>query len=142
MTDIYRSLQHLAYFSTTHLNINYFPNFAWLLIKTPNFTVIPCFPGNADNPVLRSWYNGIVISSFRKKNKTHSLNSFYASGLFLYPLKTENQKFSDVFRRYRKETSSMVWSNQSKSSVIIPLYRWKLSGLYLQSFTWHFTLCE
>ena len=32
-----------------------------------------------------------------------SFNPFYATGLFLYPLKTsENQKFSDVFMGYRK----------------------------------------
>ena len=31
------------------------------------------------------------------------LNPFYATGLFLYPLKTsENQRFSDVFMGYRK----------------------------------------
>ena len=30
-------------------------------------------------------------------------NPFHATGLFLYPLKTsENQRFSDVFRGYRK----------------------------------------
>ena len=31
------------------------------------------------------------------------LNTFHATGLFLYPLKTsENQRFSDVSREYRK----------------------------------------
>ena len=31
------------------------------------------------------------------------INSFHATGLFLYPLKTlENQRFFDVFREYRK----------------------------------------
>ena len=31
------------------------------------------------------------------------INPYYATGLFLYSLKTsENQRFSDVFRRYRK----------------------------------------
>ena len=35
-------------------------------------------------------------------------NPFHATGLFLYPLKTENQKFSDVFRGYRKR--SVTWN--------------------------------
>ena len=29
-------------------------------------------------------------------------NPFHATGLFLYPLKTENQSLSDVFREYGK----------------------------------------
>ena len=32
-----------------------------------------------------------------------NVNSFHANGLFQYPLKTsENQRFSDVFKGYRK----------------------------------------
>ena len=35
-------------------------------------------------------------------------NSFHATGLFLYPLKTsENQRFSDVFRGYRKRPMAL-----------------------------------
>ena len=30
------------------------------------------------------------------------VKSFHATGLFLYALKTENQRFSDVFKGYRK----------------------------------------
>ena len=38
-----------------------------------------------------------------------TLNLFHATGLFLYPLKTsENQRFSDVFRAYRKR--AVVWN--------------------------------
>ena len=33
------------------------------------------------------------------------INSLYATGFFLYPLKTENQKFSNIFRGYRKKTA-------------------------------------
>ena len=34
----------------------------------------------------------------------YCMNSFHAIGLFLFPLKTsENQRFSDVFRGYRKQ---------------------------------------
>ena len=36
-------------------------------------------------------------------NEVNDINRFHATGLFLYPLKTsENQRFSDVFRCYRK----------------------------------------
>ena len=37
------------------------------------------------------------------------LNPFHDTALFLYPLKTsENQKFSDFFRGYRKKT--VAWN--------------------------------
>ena len=43
----------------------------------------------------------LVVSSYLKKDL---FKSFYASGLFLYPLKTsDNQRFSDFFREYRKK---------------------------------------
>ena len=39
------------------------------------------------------------------KKVNHTTNSFYAAGLFLYPLKTsENYRFSDVFGGYRKRS--------------------------------------
>ena len=38
-----------------------------------------------------------------------AFDTFQVTGLFPYPLKTsENQRFSDVFRRYRKSTN-MKW---------------------------------
>ena len=38
------------------------------------------------------------------------VNTFHATSLFLYHLKTsEKQRVSDVFWEYRKETSSMKW---------------------------------
>ena len=41
-----------------------------------------------------------------------SINSFYTTGLYLYPLKTsENLWFSDVFRRYRKRPVGFKWVN-------------------------------
>ena len=44
------------------------------------------------------------------------LNLFYATGLFLYPLKTsENQRFSDVFRGYRKKP--VEWGKNRKKQL-------------------------
>ena len=38
-------------------------------------------------------------------------NPFHATGLFLYPRKTsENQRFSDFFRGYRKRLVTWNWS--------------------------------
>ena len=40
-------------------------------------------------------------------------NAFHDTGLFLYPLKTsENQRFSDVFKRYRKRP--IAWNGLKK----------------------------
>ena len=35
----------------------------------------------------------------------------HATDLFLYPLKTENQRFSDIFRGYRKRSVAWNWLN-------------------------------
>ena len=35
-------------------------------------------------------------------DKQDIFNPFHATGLFRYPQKTENQRFSDVFRGYQK----------------------------------------
>ena len=44
-------------------------------------------------------------------------NPFHATGLFLFPLKTsENQRFSDVLRGYRKR--SVAWSGLTFSFLI------------------------
>ena len=40
------------------------------------------------------------------------MKPFHATGHFLYPLKTENQSFSEDFRWYKKETSGMKWVNK------------------------------
>ena len=42
----------------------------------------------------------------------HLFNPFHATGLFLYPLKTENQRFSDVFSGYRKRPNT--WNGWEK----------------------------
>ena len=36
------------------------------------------------------------------------INPFHATDLFLYPLKTENQTFYDIFRGYRKKP--LAWN--------------------------------
>ena len=36
---------------------------------------------------------------------------FHATGLFQYPLKTENQRFSDVLMGYKKEIGGIKWFN-------------------------------
>ena len=43
--------------------------------------------------------------------KNDALTTFLATGLFLYPLKIlKNQRFSDVFWRYRKRSLAWNWS--------------------------------
>ena len=63
-----------------------------------------------------------------------------ATDLFLYLLKTsENQRFSNVFRGYRKKTSDIKWVNSLKTKLILPSYRnqpvdllWKsIRGFYM-----------
>ena len=47
------------------------------------------------------------------KELQESINSFHGTGLFLYPLKiSENQRFSDVFKGYRKRP--VVWNRLKK----------------------------
>ena len=58
------------------------------------------------------------------------INPFYATGLFLYPLKTsENQRFSDVFRGYRKRP--VAWNglrfNITHFSLMFHFYTLKTS---------------
>ena len=43
-----------------------------------------------------------VLTHFKPIFLVFPLNPFHATGLFRYPLKTENQRCSDVFRVYRK----------------------------------------
>ena len=57
-----------------------------------------------------------------KKQKTVLVNSFHATGLFLYHLKTSgNHRFSDVFREYKKRSVALnrlkrkIESKQAKS---------------------------
>ena len=50
-----------------------------------------------------------------------SIGPFHVSGLFLYPLKTESQRFADVFREgLLKETSDMKWVKTLNSSILTP----------------------
>ena len=46
--------------------------------------------------IFRTYVN---LTSYKT---TFPINPFYATGLFLYPPKTENQGISNVFREYRK----------------------------------------
>ena len=46
-----------------------------------------------------------MIVCFRRVNNRGNIDPSHANGLVLYPLKkSENQKFSDVFRGYRKRS--------------------------------------
>ena len=48
--------------------------------------------------------------------KNGRLNPFHATGLYLYPLETENLQFPDVFRRYRTGplTQNGLWRTVNK----------------------------
>ena len=47
--------------------------------------------------------------------------AFQTIGLFLYPLKTtETQKFSEIFRRYRK--IPVTWNGIKTISYLLPIY--------------------
>ena len=53
--------------------------------------------------VLKTLYNISNIWKSVKRYITIRVNPFHDTGVFLYPMKTsENQRFSDVFRGYRK----------------------------------------
>ena len=48
-------------------------------------------------------WSSICMQDSVKSILHYQINPFYATGFFRYPLKTtENQRFSDVFRGYRK----------------------------------------
>ena len=42
------------------------------------------------------------------------INPFHATDLFWYPLKTESQRFSDVFKGYQKRLEAWNWLSSSK----------------------------
>ena len=49
--------------------------------------------------------HGEIISVISRSPQNKVLNPFHATGTFLYHLKTsENQRFFDVFRGYRKKS--------------------------------------
>ena len=55
-----------------------------------------------------------LINIFKRNPWETNLNPFHVIGLFLYPLETaENQRFSDVFRGYRKN----YWHDMSSCIV-------------------------
>ena len=62
----------------------------------------------------------LIVSIFSKSVGSRYLiviNLFYATDLFWYPLKaSENQRFSDVFKKYQKR--SVAW-NGLKCSVLV-----------------------
>ena len=92
---------------------------------------IPMFPGEWRGNIVKEWvkkckkmclkqkhYRGYLFSSnIFPLCKCHKyFNSFYTTSLFLYSLKTlENQKLSDVFRRYRNKPVSWNWSKRRLS---------------------------
>ena len=59
------------------------------------------------------WFNQLIDQLMKL---IRPLNPFYATGLFLYPLKTlENRRFSYVFRGYRK--IPVAWNRLIKWSI-------------------------
>ena len=66
---------------------------------------------------------------------------FHANDLFLYPLKTsENQRFSDVFRGYRKRLTAWNWL-----LTIFITYCWKAGKLselsFRKKYNWSAYIC-
>ena len=61
---------------------------------------------------------------FNKVTNLNLINPFHATGFFLYPLKTsENQRFSNVFRGYRKRTMARNGSkNIQKPNVFFSFF--------------------
>ena len=54
-------------------------------------------------------FSYLILIMFSHSSIRISFNPFHANGLFPYPLKkSENQRFSDVFRGYRKRP--MAWN--------------------------------
>ena len=69
--------------------------------------------------------DNIKLSNFLTRNEIELFckipaNSFHATNLFLYPLKTsENQTFSDVFGGVWKENSGVKWVQKTWAENII-----------------------
>ena len=79
-----------------------------------------------------------LVRIFPKKRLWKTFNRFHVTGLFLYPLKTsENQKFSDVCRVYRKKSmvlNGLIFWNSLVSKFCVseiktewPVNLWNLS---------------
>ena len=93
------------------------PNFFCFHISSISSTLFP----RSSKIVLYRWYlDFLIVRKIEKKwqdeNQKNFFNPFNATGLLRHPLKTENQRFSDVFR-VSKEISGMKWVKE-KSTVI------------------------
>ena len=100
----------------------------WLTPITRNRYVVFC----CNLPSEMDYLHGIVISFgvfFGTLIFNYlQINPFNATGLFLYPLKTENQRFSNVFKGYIKR---LVTWNEIRETFFRTLY-YNSRFLYLE----------
>ena len=76
----------------------------------PTFSFVVRWSGLHCRHFHLSWDGLVYIADifFRTVTSNYNINLFLATDLFWYPLKTENQRFSDVFRGYQKR--SVAWN--------------------------------
>ena len=63
---------------------------------------------------LNNCCHGAVLFFFRKSDLTNVVNPFPVTGVFLYSINTENQRFSDIFRECRKRPVTKRFSDVFK----------------------------
>ena len=94
------------------------------------FFSFPKMLGHHTSPIL--WFINLNMSLIIKILENR-INPFHANDLFWYPLKTlENQRFSDIFRRYQKGSVAILGNGftQFCSWLIISSNFWmQCSGL-------------
>ena len=89
------------------------------------------FPGHKMHELLAQTQNSHSI--IKPQQKASSINQFYATDLFWYPLKTsENQGFSDVFRGYQKRL--VTWNELKEKQNLIKRGIFYLLRSYLVKF--------
>ena len=81
-------------------------------------------------PLWRFWFVpfSVKLNLFTVILAALLINQFHVAGLFFYPLKTsENQRFSDVFKGYRKKL--MAWNGLRTTGkwfiIVAVLINWK-----------------
>ena len=91
------------------------------------FPVSPFFVGN----LIQSRYNYQTLNPFLTLPAPDLFIPFHATGLFLHPLNTSENQFSDAFKEYRKWP--VAWNRLSSIPLPQKLHEFSLRGL---QFAW------
>ena len=92
------------------MNLNTFSFYHWLFVDSQHYLIwsSEAYLGACQTTVMELFLRKLLSP----------VNPCHVTALFIYPLKTsENQKFSDVFRGYRKR--SMAWNGINLPGIFI-----------------------